>query len=94
MNSVCFNITTFIHALYSLCGETLFHSRFGIPDRRYLTSASARTEVYNAEIMGAVEGLRAVVSQDCTKFATQINILLDNLAAASLLADGRPAPYK
>ncbi|KAF7113942.1 hypothetical protein CNMCM5793_006125 [Aspergillus hiratsukae] len=56
--------------------------------------AGARTEVYDAEIMGAVEGLRAAVSQDCTKFTTQINILLDNLAAASLLADGRPAPHK
>ena len=52
------------------------------------------TEVYDAEIMGAVEGLQAAVSLPCTTYANQLNIFLDNLAAASLLADGRPAPHR
>nr|ABC24970.1 reverse transcriptase [Monascus pilosus] len=56
--------------------------------------AGPRTEVYDAEIMGAVEGLRAAVGLPCTAYANQLNLFLDNLAAASLLADGRPAPHR
>jgi ribonuclease HI len=44
--------------------------------------------------MGAVEGLKAALAAPCAAFSTGIVILLDNLAAASLLADGRPAPHR
>lgn len=57
-------------------------------------SAGPRTEVYDAEIMGAVEGLRAAVNLSCTSYSTGLVILLDNLSAASLLADKRPAPHR
>jgi ribonuclease HI len=67
-------------------GPTLVTQGFG--------SAGLRTEVYDAEIMGAVEGLRAAVNLPCASYSSGLVILLDNLAAASLLADGRPAPHK
>jgi ribonuclease HI len=51
-------------------------------------------EVYDAEIMGAVEGLKAALAAPCAAFSTGIVILLDNLAAVSLLTDGRPAPHR
>lgn len=57
-------------------------------------AAGTRTEVHDAEIMGAVEGLKAALAADCAAYATGITVLLDNLAAASLLADGRPAPHR
>jgi hypothetical protein len=44
--------------------------------------------------MGTVERLQATMNQPCIQYATRLTILLDNLAAASLLADNRPAPYK
>jgi hypothetical protein len=50
--------------------------------------------VYDAELMAAVEGLRAAVNLPCTSYITRVTILLDNLAAARLLADGRPAPHR
>ncbi|CBF84167.1 hypothetical protein AN2711.2 [Aspergillus nidulans FGSC A4] len=56
--------------------------------------AGPRTEVYDAEIMGAVEGLRAALGQPCVGYSTQLVILLDNLAAASLLASYRPTPHR
>jgi hypothetical protein len=56
--------------------------------------AGPKTEVYDAELMGAVEELRATMNQPCIQYATRLTILLDNLAAASLLADNRPAPYR
>lgn len=56
--------------------------------------AGPHTEVHDAELMGAVEGLRAALDLPCTRYSTGINILLDNVAAASLLADGRPAPHR
>jgi ribonuclease HI len=56
--------------------------------------AGPRTEVYDAEIMGAVEGLRAALRQTCVGYSTQLVILLDNLAAASLLASYRPTPHR
>jgi ribonuclease HI len=59
-----------------------------------LGPAGLRTEVYDAEIMGAVEGLHVALQQHCTSYSTQLVILLDNLAAASLLANNRPALYR
>ena len=56
--------------------------------------AGPRTEVYDAEIMGAVEGLRAALGQPCVGYPTRLVILLDNLAAASLLASYRPTPHR
>jgi ribonuclease HI len=56
--------------------------------------AGPKTEVYDAELMGAVEELRATMNQPCIQYATRLTILLDNLAAASLLADNRPAPHR
>jgi ribonuclease HI len=56
--------------------------------------AGPRTEVYNAEIMGAVEGLRTALGQPCVGYSTQLVILLDNLAAASLLASYRPTLHR
>ncbi|CBF89628.1 uncharacterized protein ANIA_00368 [Aspergillus nidulans FGSC A4] len=56
--------------------------------------AGPRTEVYDAEIMGAVEGLRTALGQPCVGYSTQLVILLDNLAAASLLASYRPTPHR
>jgi hypothetical protein len=56
--------------------------------------AGPKTEVYDAELMGAVEGLQAIINQPCIQYATHLTILLDNLTAASLLADNRPAPYR
>ena len=56
--------------------------------------AGPRTEVYDAEIMGAVEGLRAALGQPCIGYSTQLVILLDNLAAASLLASYRLIPHR
>jgi hypothetical protein len=47
-----------------------------------------------AEIMGAVEGLRAALGQPCVGYSTQLVILLDNLAAASLLACYRPTLHR
>jgi ribonuclease HI len=57
-------------------------------------SAGSQIEVYDAEIMGAVEGLQAAVNLPCASYSTGLVILLDNLAVASLLADGRPAPHR
>jgi hypothetical protein len=59
-----------------------------------LGPAGLRTEVYNAEIMGTVEGLHAALQQYCTSYSIQLVILLDNLAAVSLLANNRPALYR
>ncbi|CBF74958.1 hypothetical protein AN3980.2 [Aspergillus nidulans FGSC A4] len=56
--------------------------------------AGPRTEVYDAEIIGAVEGLRAALGQPCMGYSTQLVILLDNLAAASLLASYRPTLHR
>lgn len=50
--------------------------------------------MYDAELMGAVEGLQAAVDLPCASYSTGLVILLDNLAVASLLADGRPAPHR
>jgi hypothetical protein len=44
--------------------------------------------------MGAVVGLKATINQPCIQFAICLTILLDNLAAASLLADNRLAPHR
>lgn len=65
-----------------------------IPITQGYGSAGSRTEVYDAEIMGAVEGLRAAVNLPCASYSTGLVILLDNLAAASLLADRKPAPHR
>lgn len=65
-----------------------------IPITQGYGSAGSQTEVYDAEIMGAVEGLQAAVNLPCASYSTGLVILLDNLAAASLLADGRPAPHR
>ena len=59
-----------------------------------LGPAGARTEVHDAELMGAVEGLRAALNLPCIAYTAKVVILLDNLAAASLLADGRPARHR
>jgi ribonuclease HI len=56
--------------------------------------AGPRIEVYDAEIMGAVEGLRAALEQPCIGYSTHLVILLDNLAAASLLTGYRPTPHR
>ncbi|KAJ5110315.1 hypothetical protein N7532_002960 [Penicillium argentinense] len=65
-----------------------------IPITQGYRSAGSRTEVYDAEIMGAAEGLRAAINLSCASYSTGLVILLDNLAAASLLADGRPMPHR
>jgi hypothetical protein len=44
-----------------------------------LGSAGPRTEVYDAELMGAVEGLRAAVNPPCTSYTTSVAILFNNL---------------
>lgn len=59
-----------------------------------LDPAGPQTEVYDAEIMGAVEGLQATINLPCANYADQLNILLDNLAAGNLLAASRPAPHR
>jgi ribonuclease HI len=56
--------------------------------------AGPKTEVYDAELMGAVAKLKAAINQPYIQFTTCLTILLDNLAAASLLADNRPAPHR
>ncbi|KAJ5761312.1 hypothetical protein N7520_008468 [Penicillium odoratum] len=65
-----------------------------IPITQGYGSAGSQTEVYDAEIMGAVEGLQAAVNLPCASYSTGLVILLDNLAVASLLSDGRPAPHR
>jgi ribonuclease HI len=65
-----------------------------IPVTQGYGSAGSQTEVYDAEIMGAVEGLQAAVNLPCASYSTGLVILLDNLAVASLLADGRPVPHR
>lgn len=53
-----------------------------------LGPAGARTEVHDTELMGAIEGLRAALNLPYIAHTAKVVILLDNLAAASLLADG------
>ncbi|KAJ6047203.1 uncharacterized protein N7446_012037 [Penicillium canescens] len=65
-----------------------------IPITQGYGPAGSQSEVYDAEIMGAVEGLQAAVNLPCASYSTGLVVLLDNLAAASLLADGRPAPHR
>ena len=57
-------------------------------------AAGRRTEVYDAEIMGAAAGLEAAVNSPAANLASGITVWLDNHAAASLLADGRTAPSR
>lgn len=59
-----------------------------------LGPAGLRTEVFDVEIMGAVEGLHTALQQYCTSYSTQLVVLLDNLAAASLLANNRLVPHR
>lgn len=80
--SICLDITVYSdgsrtgqgagygYAVYF--GPTLLTQGYG--------PAGPQIEVYDAEIMGAVEGLRAAVQQEYTKYATRITIRLDNLA--------------
>ncbi|KAJ5385666.1 hypothetical protein N7509_008207 [Penicillium cosmopolitanum] len=73
-------------AVYSLAPLRLTVYSDGLP--------GSQTEVYDAELMGAVEGLQAAVNLPCVSYSAGLVIFLDNLAVASLLADGRPALHR
>ena len=47
--------------------------------------------MYDAKIIGAVKGLKAALLTPYAHYSIGVVILLHNLAAASLLADSRPA---
>ncbi|KAI1004129.1 hypothetical protein K3495_g4078 [Podosphaera aphanis] len=48
-------------------------------------------EVYDSEIIGALEGLRAAIAAPSTHLATNIHVILDNQEAAHRLLDSSPS---
>ena len=59
-------------------------------------SAGEATDVYDAEVLGATEGLQAATAEDApgVGHVRRIHIFLDNHAAAGTLAASRPIPHR
>lgn len=64
----------------------------GAPIARGQIPLGDTAEVFDAEITGAVAGLRVALASPLAKFATDVTICLDNEEAALCLHSNRPTP--